>query len=143
MLKLFAKPIHGISATCLLGIAFLAECGSIKPMSQDTETKAGGKTSVAPAGRAVAKQKKALVRFLNADPGVARYDLRFENSKTYTHVKYQRLTPYDERLQHAVNSDCERLGGTTPSRQPLKPDVWTAVNGTRLSLSVTPKGTWL
>ena len=98
---------------------------------------------MAPAGRAVAKQKKALVRFLNADPGVARYDLRFENSKTYTHVKYQRLTPYDERLQHAVNSDCERLGGTTPSRQPLKPDVWTAVNGTRLSLSVTPKGMWL
>ena len=41
MLKLFAKPIHGISATCLLGIAFLAECGSIKPTSQDTETKAG------------------------------------------------------------------------------------------------------
>jgi len=56
----------------------------------------GGQTSVAPAGKAVAEQNKALVRFLNADPGVTHYDLWFEDSKTYTHVKYQRLTPYDE-----------------------------------------------
>jgi hypothetical protein len=83
-------------ATCLLGLGFLAGCGSTKPTSQDTETNAGGQTSVAPAGKAVAKQHKALVRFLNADPGVSHYDLWFDNSKTYTHVKYQRLTPYDE-----------------------------------------------
>jgi hypothetical protein len=96
MLTLFTKPTHGFITTCLLGLAFLAGCSSVKPTSQDTETNAGGQTSVAPAGKAVAKQNKALVRFLNADPGVTRYDLWFEDSKTYTHVKYQRLTPYDE-----------------------------------------------
>ena len=96
MLTLFTKPTHGITATCLLGLAFLAGCGHVKPTSQDTETNAGGQTSLAPAGKAVAKQNKALVRFLNADPRVTRYDLWFEDSKTYTHVKYQRLTPYDE-----------------------------------------------
>ena len=96
MFTLFTKPTRGIVATCLLGLAFLAGCSRIKPTSQDTETNAGGQTSVAPAGKAVAKQNKALVRFLNADPGVTRYDLWFEDSKTYTHVKYQRLTPYDE-----------------------------------------------
>jgi hypothetical protein len=95
MLKLFPKPAHGITATCLLSLV-VAGCGSIKPTSQDTETNAGGQTSVAPAGKAVAKQNKALVRFLNADPGVTRYDLWFEDSKTYSKVKYQRLTPYDE-----------------------------------------------
>src|SRR5216684_2458309 len=96
MFKLFMKPTYGITAACLLGLAFLAGCGNVKPTSQDTETNAGGQISVAPAGKAVAKQNKALVRFLNADPGVTRYDLWFENSKAYTHVKYQRLTPYDE-----------------------------------------------
>src|SRR5467141_4061334 len=96
MLKLFTKPTCGVTATCMLGLAFLAGCGSNKPTNQDTETNAGGQTSVAPAGKAVAKQNKALVRFLNADPGVTRYDLWFEDSKTYTRVKYQRLTPYDE-----------------------------------------------
>lgn len=95
MLKL-TKPIHSLIATCLLGLAFLAGCGSSKPTSQDTETNAGGQTSVAPSGKAVAKQNKALVRFLNADPGGSHYDLWFDDSKTYTHVKYQRLTPYDE-----------------------------------------------
>jgi len=95
MLKLFPKPTHGITATCLLGLV-LAGCGSIKPTSQYTETNAGGQTSIAPAGKAVGKQNKALVRFLNAAPGVTRYDLWFEDSKTYTRVKYQRLTPYDE-----------------------------------------------
>jgi len=80
----------------MLGLALLAGCGSNKPTSQDTETNAGGQTSVAPAGKAVAKQNKALVRFLNAAPGVTRYDLWFEDSKTYTRVRYQRLTPYDE-----------------------------------------------
>ncbi|HLN00391.1 MAG TPA: DUF4397 domain-containing protein [Bryobacteraceae bacterium] len=96
MLRLFMEPTHGITATCLLSLAFLGGCGSVKPTSQDTETNAGGQTSVAPAGKAVAKQNKALVRFLNAAPGTTRYDLWFEDSKTYTSVKYQRLTPYDE-----------------------------------------------
>ena len=96
MLKPITKPTHGITAACLLGLAFLAGCGSSKPTSQVTETKAGGQTSVAPAGKAVAKQNKALVRFLNADPVGSHYDLWFDDSKTYTHVKYQRLTPYDE-----------------------------------------------
>src|ERR1700730_7479778 len=96
MLTFFTKPTHRMIATCLLGLGFLAGCGSTKPTSQDTETNAGGETSVAPAGKAVAKQNKALVRFLNADPGGSHYDLWFDNSKTYTHVKYQRLTPYDE-----------------------------------------------
>jgi hypothetical protein len=89
-------PPHGIIATCILGLTFLAGCSHTKPTSQDTETSAGGQTSVAPAGKAVAKQNKALVRFLNADPGVTRYDLWFDDSKAYTKVKYQRLTPYDE-----------------------------------------------
>ncbi len=53
------KPTHGITATCLLSLAFLGGCGSVKPTSQDTETNAGGQTSVAPAGKAVAKQNKA------------------------------------------------------------------------------------
>src|SRR5579872_4326663 len=96
MLRLFTKPAYTIIATSLLGLGFLTGCASNKPTSQDTETKAGGQTSVAPAGRAVAKQNKALVRFLNADPGGSHYDLWFDHSKTYTHVKYQRLTPYDE-----------------------------------------------
>ena len=96
MFKLLTKPTYRIIATCLMGLAFLAGCSRVKPTSQDTETSAGGQTSVAPAGKAVAKQNKALVRFLNADPGVTRYDLWFEDSKAYTHVKYQRLTPYDE-----------------------------------------------
>jgi Domain of unknown function (DUF4397) len=96
MSKLFKKPTQGITVTCMLGLTLLAGCGSNKPTSQDTETNAGGQTSVAPAGKAVAKQNKALVRFLNAAPGVTRYDLWFEDSKTYTRVRYQRLTPYDE-----------------------------------------------
>jgi hypothetical protein len=96
MLNLFTTPTHRIIAASLLGLGFLAGCSRIKPTSQDTETNAGGQTSVAPAGKAVAKQNRALVRFLNADPGVTRYNLWFEDSKTYTNVKYQRLTPYDE-----------------------------------------------
>lgn len=95
MLKLSTIPAHGIIATCL-SLVFLAGCSSIKPTSQDTETNAGGQTSVGPAGNAVAKQNKALVRFLNADPGATRYDLWFDKAKTYTNVRYQRLTPYDE-----------------------------------------------
>jgi len=96
MLTFFTKPTQKMIATCLLGLGFLAGCGSTKPTSQDTETNAGGQTSVAPAGKAAAKQNKALVRFLNADPEGSHYDLWFEDSKTYTHVKYRRLTPYDE-----------------------------------------------
>jgi hypothetical protein len=96
MLKLITKPTNGIIATCLLGMVLLGGCHSSKPTSQSTETNAGGQTSVAPPGKAVAKQNRALVRFLNADPGESHYDLWFDNSKTYTHVKYQRLTPYDE-----------------------------------------------
>jgi hypothetical protein len=96
MLKPFTKPTYKMIATCVLGLGFLAGCGSIKPTNQDTETNAGGQTSVAPAGKAVAKQNKALVRFLNADPAGSHYDLWFDSSKSYTHVKYQRLTPYDE-----------------------------------------------
>jgi len=96
MFKPFTIPTHGIIATSLLGLAFLTGCSNARPTSQDTETNAGGQTSVAPAGKAVAKQNKALVRFLNADPGTTRYDLWFDDSKSYTNVKYQRLTPYDE-----------------------------------------------
>jgi len=80
----------------MMSLALLAGCSKVKPTSQETETNAGGQTSVAPAGTAVAKQHKALVRFLNAVPGGAHYDLWFDNSRAYTHVKYQRLTPYDE-----------------------------------------------
>ena len=96
MFKPLTKPSHGITATSLLALILLAGCSNVKPTSQDTETNAGGQTSVAPAGKAIAKQNKALVRFLNADPGATRYDLWFDSSKTYTNVKYQRLTPYDE-----------------------------------------------
>jgi hypothetical protein len=96
MSTFFTKTAHRIIAICFLGLAFLAGCGSTKPTSQDTETNAGGQTSVAPAGKAAAKQNKALVRFLNADPGGSHYDLWYDESKTYTRVKYQRLTPYDE-----------------------------------------------
>jgi hypothetical protein len=96
MLRPFTKPTYRIIVACLLGLASLAGCGGVKPTSQETETKAGGQTSVAPAGKAVAKQHRALVRFLNADPGGTRYDLWFDNSRAYTHVKYRRLTPYDE-----------------------------------------------
>jgi hypothetical protein len=95
MFKPLTIQTHGI-VTCMVSLALLAGCSKVKPTSQDTETKAGGQTSVAPAGKAVAKQNKALVRFLNADPSGTRYDLWFDDSKTYTNVKYQRLTPYDE-----------------------------------------------
>ena len=96
MFKLLTITTHGIIATSLLSLVFLAGCSNSKPTIQDTETNAGGQTSVAPAGRAVAKQNMALVRFLNADPGTTRYDLWFDKAKTYTNVRYQRLTPYDE-----------------------------------------------
>jgi hypothetical protein len=96
MFKPLTTPSHGITTTSLLALILLAGCSNVKPTSQDTETNASGQTSVAPAGKAVAKQNKALVRFLNADPGATRYDLWFDGSKTYTNVKYQRLTPYDE-----------------------------------------------
>src|SRR5258708_34015358 len=96
MFKPLTMPSHGITVTSLLGLILLAGCSRVKPTSQDTETNAGGQTSVAPSGKAVAKQNKALVRFLNAAPGASHYDLRFEDSKPYTHVKYQRLPPYDE-----------------------------------------------
>jgi hypothetical protein len=80
----------------LVGAAILVGCASNKPTAEPTETNAGGQTSVAPSGKAAGKQHKALVRFLNADPAAGRYDLWFGNSKSYTNVKYQRLTPYDE-----------------------------------------------
>jgi hypothetical protein len=105
----------------MMGLTLLAGCGRNNPTSQETETIAGGQTSIAPPGKAVAKQHKALVRFLNADPSGTRYDLSFDDARTYTHVKYQRLTPYDElpatqgefRLQASGWDDTEPLATQT------------------------------
>jgi len=93
MMKLANNPIF---IGPLMGAAILVGCANNKPTTEPTETNAGGQTSVAPSGKAVGKLHKALVRFLNADPGSGRYDLWFGDSNSYTNVKYQRLTPYDE-----------------------------------------------
>jgi hypothetical protein len=80
----------------VLAAAIFTGCSRTKKTEQPTQTDAGGQTSVAPSGESAAKLDRALVRFLNADPSGARYDLWFGESRTYTNVKYQRLTPYDE-----------------------------------------------
>jgi hypothetical protein len=123
--------------TFVLAAAIFTGCNRTKKTEQPTQTEAGGQTSVAPSGKSVAKNDRALVRFLNADPSGRRYDLWFGDSRTYTNVKYQRLTPYDEL---PASRDEFRLSSAGADKtQPLAANSQGLSAGMRYTVIAIPK----
>jgi len=87
---------HGtLSAFALIAILGTAACN--KKTEQPTSTATSeGQTSTAAAGTTAARQDRALVRFVNADPGHATADLWFGDMKAFSDVAYKAVTPYTE-----------------------------------------------
>ena len=85
--KLYASTI----AACVA----LTIAGCSKKTDEPTTSTADGRTSTSPSGREAAKQKMALVRFVNATPGQA-MDLWFGDTKAFSDTAYKTVTPYRE-----------------------------------------------
>jgi hypothetical protein len=84
-----------VSTFALIAILGTAACN--KKTDQPTRTATSeGQTSTAAAGTTAAKQDRALVRFVNADPGHATADLWFGDMKAFSDVAYKAVTPYTE-----------------------------------------------
>ena len=78
-------------------IAFLGASACNKKTDQPTRTATSeGQTSSGAAGTTAAKQDRALVRFVNADPSHATTDLWFGDMKAFSDVAYKAVTPYTE-----------------------------------------------
>ena len=82
-------------ATAFGACILLIAAGCASKTDQATTTKAGGETSTAPSGKAAANEKVALVRFVNAIPGVPT-SLSFGDQQAFTDVAYRTVTPYKE-----------------------------------------------
>jgi len=121
----------------VLAAAIFTGCSRTEKTEQATQTEAGGQTSVAPSGKSAAKHDRALVRFLNADPSGTRYDLWFGDSRTYTNVKYQRLTPYDELPASRDEFRLSSAGGD--KTQPLAANSEGLSAGKRYTVIAIPK----
>jgi hypothetical protein len=121
----------------VLAGALFVGCNSTKKSESPTQTQAGGQTSVAPSGESAAKRDRALVRFLNADPSGTRYDLWFGETRNYTNVKYQRLTPYDELPASRAEFRLSSAGGD--KMQPLATNSEGLSAGKRYTVIAIPK----
>jgi len=79
------------AAACVL----LAAVGCNKKTDEPSTSTADGKTSTAPSGKEAARQKMALVRFVNAVPGQP-MDLWFGDQNAFGNTAYKTVTPYRE-----------------------------------------------
>jgi hypothetical protein len=70
-------------------------CGRETERATRTATEEG-QISTAPAGTRVGERDRALVRFVNADPGQQSLDLWFGEHQAFSSVAYKTVTPYAE-----------------------------------------------
>jgi hypothetical protein len=79
-------------ATVLLFGARGLESERSEPVKTTTSTSAGEKT--ARPAKEVGKRNAALVRFVHALPGQRNLDVWADNTKAFTNVAYEAVTPY-------------------------------------------------
>ena len=79
--------MNKIASGIALGVALLAfGCGSTTRQTQTTEQRTGD----------TATNDRAMVRFVNADPNRRAVDLWFGDTKAFSNIAYETVTPYTE-----------------------------------------------
>ena len=87
--------------------------GCDRKSSSPLETKTSdGQVSAAPAGKAAARQDKALVRFLNADPTDKKRELWAGDARLFSGIAYRAITPYVEIPSQATQFRLRDENGT-------------------------------
>jgi hypothetical protein len=87
------RPILTIALAAQL--AFIAGCERKTTSASETVT-SDGHTSQAPAGVAVARSDRALIRFINADPAGKPRELWSIDTRIFSSVPYKAITAYVE-----------------------------------------------
>jgi uncharacterized protein DUF4397 len=81
-----------VLAALLLTVA----CSSVARQTQSVTSSTDAGTSTAPATEEVAQRDNALVRVINAVPGVTSFDVFADDQKVFEEVSFKSVTPYTE-----------------------------------------------
>ena len=77
-------------------LLFVAACSNEPKQTQPVISKTNSGTSTAPPAKEVDQRNNALVRVINAAPGVASVDIFADNQKAFEAVSFKNVTPYKE-----------------------------------------------